>query len=126
MSNRVKNLPPALRHAAYSATTILPGESRAEFEKLHKELIAEFNPEGRYEEDIVGTMARLIWRKQHLDTFRVADVARRRCNEIESEIMGSIVPEPFEYNLSKVVLPEVREAAVRAVQSQKEQELGEA
>ena len=34
--------PPALKHGAYSATAILPGESQAEFEKLHRDTIAEW------------------------------------------------------------------------------------
>jgi len=39
----------------------------AEFEKLHRDLIAE--PNGLFENDIVATMARVLWRKQNLETF---------------------------------------------------------
>ncbi len=56
-------IPPALKHGAYSATSVLPGESRAAFEKLHRNLKAEWSPSGALEDDIVMTMARLIWRK---------------------------------------------------------------
>ena len=52
---RREKLPPALKHAAYSATSILPGESLAEFEKLHQSLIADISPAGPLEEDIVAT-----------------------------------------------------------------------
>jgi hypothetical protein len=74
---RVKKSHPALKHAGYSATTLLPGESVTEFEKLHRDLIDELSPNGVLEDDIVATMARLLWRKQNLATFRNADLARR-------------------------------------------------
>src|SRR5215471_4896077 len=64
MSNRIDRLHPAVKHGVYSATALLPGESPAEFEKLHGSLIAEFAPCGVLEDDIVMTMARLVWRKQ--------------------------------------------------------------
>jgi hypothetical protein len=34
----------ALKHGGHSTTTILPTESVAEFEKLHKDLISELGP----------------------------------------------------------------------------------
>jgi hypothetical protein len=86
--HQFKKLPTALRHAAFSATTILPGESVEDFEKLLKQVRAEFSPEGACEEDIVSTMAHLLWRKQNLHTFRLADVARQRCDEIDQKVHG--------------------------------------
>ena len=74
-------IPPALKHGAYSATAILPGESQAEFEKLHRDTIAEWTPSGVLENDIVMTITRLLWRKQNLDTLHIAEHARRRCGE---------------------------------------------
>ena len=73
--------PPALKHGAYSATAILPGESQAEFEKLHRDTIAEWTPSGVLENDIVMTITRLLWRKQNLDTLHIAEHARRRCEQ---------------------------------------------
>ena len=74
-------IPPALKHGAYSATAILPGESQAEFEKLHRDIIAGWNPSGVLENDIVMTITRLLWRKQNLETCTLqntlGDVARR-------------------------------------------------
>ena len=78
MSNRIDRLHPAVKHGAYSATALLPGESPAEFEKLHRDLIAEFAPFGVLEDDIVMTMARLVWRKQNLTTLRIAERAQAR------------------------------------------------
>jgi hypothetical protein len=75
MLTRLNKIHPALKHAGYSATTLLPGEDAAAFEKLHRALIAEFSPVGALEEDIVADIARLTWRKQNLATFRVAELA---------------------------------------------------
>jgi hypothetical protein len=67
MSDRLDpiRIPPATKHAAYSATAILPGESLADFERLHQGLIDEFGPHGALEHDIIVTVARLVWRKQN-------------------------------------------------------------
>jgi hypothetical protein len=73
MHTRVNRIPPALKHGAYSATAVLPGESRAEFEKLHRDLIAELTP---FEDDIVADLERLVWRK------RIAERARNRRSQI--------------------------------------------
>ena len=80
MPVRAKKLHPALKHAAYSAVGLLPGENKGEFEKLHRDLIAEYAPNGVSEDDIVSTMAHLLWRKQNLATFRVASLAEGRSN----------------------------------------------
>ena len=82
---------PALKHGAYSATAVLPGESRAEFEKLHRDLMAEFTPSGALEDDIVMNIARLVWRKQNLATLRIAEHAQGRRNAIVNEKFASSV-----------------------------------
>ena len=63
MSTQFNKVHPALKHAGYSATTLLPGEDSAAFETLHRALIAEFTPVGALEEDVVADIARLTWRK---------------------------------------------------------------
>jgi hypothetical protein len=93
MVGRVKRIPPALKHGAYAATAVLPGEDPAEFEKLHRELIAELKPSGALEDDAVATIARLIWRKQNLATCRIAELAQERRREIEYEIDSPDGPE---------------------------------
>jgi hypothetical protein len=82
MSDQVNKLHPALKHAGYSATAVLPGENRADFEKLHQDLIAEFNPVGAFEHGIVANMARLLWRKSNLATFRMPMLLQRRVFQI--------------------------------------------
>ena len=78
---RVKKYP-ALKHGGYSATGLLPGEDRAAFEKLHLDLRAECRPDGPLEEHTVFDIARLLWRKQNLGTFRRAEAARNRYSAI--------------------------------------------
>jgi hypothetical protein len=82
MPVRVKKLHPALKHGGYSATVLLPGESVDEFEKLHRDLIANFTADGALEEDIVADLAGRLWRKQNRATFRTAEVARKHYNAI--------------------------------------------
>ena len=71
-------LPPALKHGAYSATSVLPGEKREDFEKLHQSLITDWAPVGPLEDDVVATMARYLWRKQNLGTLYIAEFAKAR------------------------------------------------
>jgi hypothetical protein len=85
MRTRTNQNHPALKHGAYTATAVLPGESRAAFEKLHRDLIAEYAPSGVLEDDIIADMARLVWRKQNLRTLRVAELAQSRYTEITDE-----------------------------------------
>lgn len=82
MSKRSKIIPPALKHGGYSGLAVLPGEDKAAFEKLHRDLIAELNPKGPLEEDIVVTLARYVWRKQNLKTYRLAQAAKKRRVEL--------------------------------------------
>jgi hypothetical protein len=46
MPPRAKPIHPALKHGGYSTTTILPGESIAEFEKPHERFVDELIPQG--------------------------------------------------------------------------------
>jgi hypothetical protein len=85
MVARVKPKPPAFKHGGYSATAVLPGEDRAEFEKLHRELASEYLPSGPLQQLIVMDMARLIWRREHLAIFQVAKIAREPFVKIARE-----------------------------------------
>jgi hypothetical protein len=119
---RLNKVHPALKHAGYSATTLLPGEDSAAFEKLHQALIAEFTPNGALEEDIVADIARLTWRKQNLATFRIAERVKMR----RSQIYHEKVP-PLDYCFDADVaerLQQEREGH-RAAEEQARQELGD-
>jgi hypothetical protein len=125
---RVKKLFPALKHGGYSALGLLPGEDRAAFEKLHRELRAELRPDGPLEEDIVANIARLLWRKQNLETFRRAEAARERYSAIRSEMVPSTTaPNPLEYLRDDWTPPTPAEvqAATEAVDARAREELGD-
>jgi hypothetical protein len=96
MGVRIKKLYPALKHGGYSATGLLPGEDPAAFEKLHRDLISEHCPDGPLQEDTVFDIARLMWRKKNLETFRVAEAARERASAIRSKMIPSTTP-PFDF-----------------------------
>jgi hypothetical protein len=117
MVERVRRIHPALKHGGYSATALLPGEDPAAFKKLHQDLIAEFNPSGALEDDIVATMSRLVWRKQHLSTFRIAELARDYCGKLQSE-------ERPESPLSREYLADYK-AAEQAADGRARHELGD-
>jgi hypothetical protein len=92
MTVHIKKYPPALKHGGYTATTILPGESEADFEKLLQDVIAELNPVGALEEDAVTNIARLTWRKQNLPTFRLVERAKRRQRQLIEEQLPILSP----------------------------------
>jgi hypothetical protein len=114
MSIRIDRLHPAVKHGAYSATAVLPGESRAEFEKLYRNLIAEFAPSGVLEDDIVMTIARLVWRKQNLATLHIAERAQSHHRKIQIEM-----------NYENDTREDMRQVE-RAVKSEVQEQLGEA
>jgi hypothetical protein len=112
-------VPPALKHGGYAGMTLLPGENATAFKKLHADLIAEWNPTGPLEDDIVGSLARLIWRKQNLSTYRKADAAKGRLAEIKHELVPTscVIVDPY---------AEGRRAGERAAKEQARKELGTA
>jgi hypothetical protein len=109
---RVKKSSPALKHGAYSSTGLLPGEDRGAFEKLNRDVKAELRPDGLFEEDIVASIASCMWRKNHLDTLRRAQAARKR----NAAIRSAVIPAPV-FNLPEAFhpdRPEMKEAAKTA------------
>src|SRR5215475_12954520 len=85
MSVRFKKPHAAFKHRAYSATAVLPGEDEDAFRELHQKIIAELAPVGALEEDLVGTIARLLWRKQNLAILRIVEFAREHGVEFQAE-----------------------------------------
>jgi hypothetical protein len=122
MTDQIKNRHPALKHGAYSATSILPGESAAEFQKLHQELISEFAPNGVLEDEIVAAMAHYLWRKKNLPTFRTAEFAQRRMTQIrDAMVPGMDMPKSDE----SVEFDRTFTEKWRAAETQARNELGE-
>jgi hypothetical protein len=121
--NKQNQIPPALKHGAYSGITLLPGEDPVSFKKLHDELVIEFDPVGPLEEDIVGTIARLTWRKQNLSTYRVAQKAKSRLSEIRNVTIPKLELPDFLSNYDSRDPNEIR-AAEQAAEAKARKELG--
>jgi hypothetical protein len=83
--SRKEKIHPSLKHGVYSTLTLLPGENPDDFEKLYKKVKADLSPSGPLEEDIVAQISRLLWRKQNLAIFSIADRARDRYSIIRGE-----------------------------------------
>jgi len=122
MSIRVKKSHPALKHGEFCATSVLPGENAAAFKKLHRKLIAEWTPNGALEDDIIATMAGVLWRKQNLATLQIAELARNRSERIRKENAVAL-----EYSLLRPHddEPAKRKEAVEAAEDQVREELGD-
>jgi hypothetical protein len=80
---KIRRTSSVLKHGAY-AMGLLQGEDPAAFEKLHKELVADYSPIGVLAEEVVWTMTRIVWRRRHMDTFGAAQRAWERYDRIES------------------------------------------
>jgi hypothetical protein len=71
-------------------------------------------------------MARLLWRKQNLATFRIAEYVRNRYQAIEDQLIPQSFRLPeFELMGEHIeVDPDEREAGIRAAKAQQLKELG--
>ena len=86
MRARARKIPSALKHGAYTVLDVLPGEDSAKFSKLHRNLIAELAPTGPLEQDIVATIARLVWRKQNRATLHMPNGVDEPSSESPEEV----------------------------------------
>jgi len=129
MARRIKKLYPALKHGAYSASGLLPGEDPVAFEELHQNLIAYYEPNGPLQEYTILDVARTIWRKENLQTFRIAEAARKRHLAIRAEMIPSATPalQHLEYLRDDWIPPTTAEieTATEAAEARARQELGE-
>jgi hypothetical protein len=121
MAVRGKKMHPALKHAGYSAATLLPGEDRAAFENLHKQLTAEFQPIGALEDDVVASMARYLWRKTNLQTFRLAALARHHFERLHDQGHREL----FQSDPAEEEFRAAQASAIKQVNRQARKELGE-
>ncbi len=70
--------------------TLMPGEDAAAYEGLHAQLVAELRPCGVLEEEIVSSVARLVWRGRNLATLRAAKLAQDRLWKLKFEKLKAI------------------------------------
>lgn len=115
-----KKIHPALKHGAYSATAVLPGEKQTEFKKQHDNLVAEFVPNGAFEDDLIMTVARLIWRRSRLGILNTAEHGHKRCSEILFEKSNEAFLVQEESILAK------HKSVRQAAEEQAQNELGDA
>jgi len=124
MSDHVKKFRAALKHGAFSATTILPGEDPTAFKKMHEDIIAELAPDGILEDDIVWMIAHLVWRKKNLATPRIAELALEHQSRIQLEKFPPRLDELHELLEMKNPSTERREIAMEAAEDQARKDLG--
>ena len=120
-----RGTPSAVRHGGYT-TGLLPGEDRAAFQELHRGLVAEYSPTGPSQEDVVWTMTRIIWRKNHMDIVRAATGAWDRYRRIESRLHSEMAKEMLSsYTVSDELPPEARKMLRKKVEDEAREELGD-
>ena len=83
---RTVRVPSALKHGLYSGIGLLPTEDPAEFEKFKQAVFDELAPVGQIEEGIVEHIACLLWRRQNLFTYCLANRARNRHTSIYAQL----------------------------------------
>ncbi len=54
----------SLKHGLTAKTVVLPGESKADFDRLHQQLTEEHAPAGALETELVAEIAACLWRLQ--------------------------------------------------------------
>ena len=70
----------ALKHGAFSTLLILPWESVSQFAELYVDLIDEWKPVGRTEQDAVLSIAKGIWRKRRMQAFLKDELETHSCD----------------------------------------------
>src|SRR5690242_15662263 len=70
----------ALKHGAFAREVVLPGESRQEFEELHRSLLEEHAGDGPLEEDTILSIAKCMWARRRLERWMRAEVNGMRVN----------------------------------------------
>ena len=118
MSVQVKKFHAALKHGAFSATAILPGEDPDAFKELHQNIIAELALVGALEDDIGWTIARLVWRKEHLATLRKGELVLEHESRIQAQKSQFEVLEMEKYSAER------REVIMQATEDQARKDLG--
>jgi hypothetical protein len=125
MSKQKNRIPPALKHGCYSSLGLLPTEDRAAYEQMRRDINAEYNPSGRSEEIIVSNLSDYLWRRENLQTYRLALTAHVRRTAIYSELMP---PNPLTFTplgfQEETRSPEELKALRKTLDEQVKRELG--
>ena len=88
-----KTIPNALKHGAFSKINFLPGEDPQEFENLKSSLFAEYNATGRSEEEVLESIAAVIWKERRLGLYLHIKVLRDKLSrEAKQPPRGALDP----------------------------------
>ena len=78
MSSPRPNASHSKKYESFAGSAVFPGEDPDEFEGLVRVLRDRWDPVGHLENDLVLTIAELLWRKRRLGIFRAAANARAK------------------------------------------------
>ncbi len=85
--------PNALKHGAFSKINFLPGEDPQEFENLKASLFAEYNATGKSEEEVLESIAAVMWKERRLGLYLHIKVLRDKLSrEAKQAPRGALDP----------------------------------
>src|SRR5205085_1530673 len=91
MSVVVRRQPQIILEDAITKAAIFPGESAEDFQRLLREMGQDCKPSGPVEEDLVGTLAQLTWRKNHVEDFQKAEKLREQLAREKADRGGRLI-----------------------------------
>jgi len=83
--------PNALKHGGFSSMELFPWEDGAAFEKLHRDLVEQYQPRGPVQEDCIRTIASCIWRKRRVRDKRQFDT-QAALESVENSVLWQHPP----------------------------------
>jgi hypothetical protein len=90
--------PNALKHGGFSSMELFPWEDGAAFEKLHRDLVEQYQPRGPVQEDSIRTIASCIWRKGRVRDKRQFDT-QAALERIENNVLWQHPPPLLETDM---------------------------
>jgi hypothetical protein len=110
------------KSSVFWGSALAPTESKAEFDKYHKQLQAERQPEGMEQEECVLRIAELRWRLNHLGLFLEAE----KCRFPYQAFVGEPTLWMAMAKYSRFIFSEVeREFKLQEDEAEEQKELGE-
>ncbi|NOJ50699.1 hypothetical protein [Bradyrhizobium archetypum] len=89
--------PNALKHGGFSRMELFPWENSAEFEKLHRDLIDQYQPRGPLQEDCIQSVASFMWRKRRIRDKRRFDT-QAALERVENAVLWDQPPPLMDKN----------------------------
>jgi hypothetical protein len=83
--------PNALKHGGFSSMELFPWENSAEYERLCRDLIEQYQPQGPLQEDCIGTIVSCIWRKRRVQEKRRFDT-QAALERVENNVLWQHPP----------------------------------